>query len=273
MQFVLISTLHDPESRLYSLIEDKIVKLKSLFDNIIVCVTQKTGDNIINILQTNKIHVISYPGIKIIETYRKAIKKGLELAESNKKLFCIDFDRLLHWILEFPDELEEIITENCKSDFTIVGRTKRAFETHPTAMRETESIVNNLGSQLVNTNQNFDIISACWIFTKELASSLLKLKLESYTGFYCIWPLYLWKIAPTKAYIEVNGLEYETPDRFVQEIEANGYESWLNSIDTPIEWRRRVNIVRDCFNDLNKIGTLNLRSDFDSRKEPTPEHL
>ena len=73
---------------------------------------------------------------------------------------------------------------------------------------------------------------------------------------------YLWKMAPTKTYVEVEGLEYETPDRFIIEIQKWGYKSWLNHINTPTEWQRRVNIVRDGLNDLYSIGNIDINSNL-----------
>jgi len=259
MSFVGISTLHDPETRLYTLIENNIATIKSLFEDLVVCVTEKSGEEILTLFRTHNIHTLTDSSFKIITPYRKAIKKGLELTKANQKLFYIDFDRLVHWIITYPNELGEIFVENM-IDFTLVGRTSRAFKTHPVVMRETEIIINKLVSNLLSIDPVSDIISTCWIFTKELASSLLSLKLNSSTGFYSVWPLYLWKMAPTKTYIEVEGLEYETPDRFSEEIQQGGYESWLNGMNTPNEWRRRVNIVRDGLNDLHSIGDLDLKS-------------
>lgn len=259
MSFVGISTLHDPDSRLYSLIEKNITTIKSLFEDLVVCVTEKSGEEILNLFRTHNIHTLTDSSIKLITPYKKAIKKGLEFCKTNQKLFYVDFDRLVHWIITYPKELGEILAENMV-DFTLVGRTSRAFETHPVVMKETEIIINKLVSNVLSIDPVSDIISTCWVFTKELASSLLMLKLESSTGFYSVWPLYLWKMAPTKTYIEVEGLEYETPDRFIKEIQQVGYESWLSDMNTTNEWRRRVSIVRDGLNDLQLIGNLDIKS-------------
>jgi len=48
-----------------------------------------------------------------------------------------------------------------------------------------------------------------------------------------------YKIGFTRA----RGLEWETPDRYRKEIEAEGYRRWLRGFETPAEWRRRVRVA------------------------------
>jgi hypothetical protein len=66
-----------------------------------------------------------------------------------------------------------------------------------------------------------------------LAKKLLKTQTKSIYGFYCEWPITLWRHAENPAYVEVEGLEWETPDRYQEEIKKKGYERWLREFQTP----------------------------------------
>jgi hypothetical protein len=58
-------------------------------------------------------------------------------------LYC-DFDRVLHWMEFHPQELNEVAQQIGAHDFTILGRTPRAFATHPRLQRDTEAIINHV---------------------------------------------------------------------------------------------------------------------------------
>ena len=72
-------------------------------------------------------------------------------------------------------------------------------------------------------------------------------------GFYAEWPITLWRSARNPLYLECEGLEWETPDRYIEEIKAQGYEEWKKSFQTGSEWRRRSVMLRDFIDSaLNK---------------------
>ena len=72
-------------------------------------------------------------------------------------------------------------------------------------------------------------------------------------GFYASWPVILWKNAKNKKYIEVEGQEWETPDRFQKEINKQGYNNWLSQFQTIKEWKLRVRLLEDCVLELAKF--------------------
>lgn len=166
--------------------------------------------------------------------YRNAIKVAVDEIEKikaenrNKKLFYIDFDRLMHWCKNFPEELSHVMSHLNEKDLTLFGRSKRAFNSHASTQKETEIIINEIGSKILGLSNTYDIISVCWGFTPELGKKLLTVKNTTRTGFYGTWPLLLWKWASSKEYIETDGLEWETPDRYVKDIQE--IESLLISL-------------------------------------------
>src|SRR5688572_32721375 len=60
---------------------------------------------------------------------RDALECALRL-DAQVILFC-DFDRVLHWAECYPVELAGVAVDLAAHDFTVLGRTTRAFESHP----------------------------------------------------------------------------------------------------------------------------------------------
>jgi hypothetical protein len=242
--------------------QETVASIKSFFKKSYICYTPSTSSEFIQALEKEGFQVLSGANLDYINIYRRAIKAGLDSVANNRdaRLFYIDFDRLLHWCKNFPTELSKILSEITKMEFFMLGRTKRAFETHPSTQRETEIIVNELGSKILGLSKLQDIISVCWGFTYELGKKLLTIKTSTLTGFYGTWPLLLWHWASSKAYLEVQGLQWETPDRFRSEIQKVGYDVWLKSFENPGEWQKRVKILHDCLEELLNITNLKLIS-------------
>lgn len=109
----------------------------------------------------------------------------------------------------------------------------------------TESIGNTVTSQVLGFTEPQDVLGATWILTPALAGKILNLEPSNRYGFYAEWPIQLWNNSTNPAYIEVEGLEWETPDRYQQEIAQAGYLSWKKSYQNVREWRKRNLILRD----------------------------
>ncbi|MDD1777109.1 MAG: hypothetical protein LUQ65_03000, partial [Candidatus Helarchaeota archaeon] len=191
---ILVSTLHDPPFALKQIYQETVASIKSFFNKSYVCYTPSTSSEFVQALEKDRFQVLSGASLNHIDIYRRAIKAGLDSVANNRgaRLFYIDFDRLLHWCNNFPAELSKILGEITKMEFFMFGRTKRAFETHPSTQRETEIIVNKGGSKVLGLSKLQDIISVCWGFTYELGKKLLGVKTSTPTGFYGTWPLLLW---------------------------------------------------------------------------------
>ena len=102
----------------------------------------------------------------------------------------------------------------------------------------------------------------CFLISKELGNQIIKRKNNTITGFYSSWPIIFWNIAESKRYIEVEGLEWETPDQFKNEIDELGYEKWLRKFQSPTEWRKRVKLLHEGLLEILQLAELNLRESF-----------
>jgi len=251
-QVVLASTLHEPQNRLSILIERSHRMLKKIFKTIIVVATKKTHPDVVRLLENLNFDVKIGNG-SIVSNYKKALRETR--TENPENIFCCDFDRALHWIENYPEELAQTMEQNLIHDFILYGRTSRAFQTHPATQTDTEGIANQICSNILDLTETRDIISACWRFSPKLAEKIIQLPSKNRYGFYVQWPIHAWKIAERPTYIKVEGLEWETPDRYQSEIQKIGFEKWIKSFQTPREWRKRVQILRDVVESSLRIQT------------------
>lgn len=250
---ILCSTFHDPQLKLRKLITKALPLIERLFSTNIIACTEDTAKALEGALPKNEFIIVGTPSNKVVDTYILSFKTTLENLEPNNKIFYVDFDRLVHWVLEYPDEVENILQEHSGYDYLHIGRSKRAFDSHPETQKNTETIINRIGSETLGFDDEKDLISVCFIFTKTLCQKVLSLENKTSTGFYGTWPLIFWNNALTKNYIEVEGLEWETPDRFISEIKEIGYSNWLKHFQSASEWRKRVRFIDDFTTDLKDL--------------------
>ncbi|MFX0187857.1 MAG: hypothetical protein ACFE8A_08985 [Candidatus Hodarchaeota archaeon] len=254
--FLLCSTHHDPEFKLKNLLKKVASIIKKLFIKTIVCLTPTTSEKVYKFLSREGFMVIIGSSMRQIDIYRKALKTTLNNIEKQQteKIFYIDFDRLIHWIHAYPNELTNLINKKIDVDYLHIGRTSRAFDTHPSTQQKTEIIINEIVSKTLGFLETKDIISVCGIFTKELGEKIMRVKNETATGFYCTWPLFFWNWATKKQYIEVEGLEWETPDKFKVEITELGYKEWVKQFQSPLEWEKRVRFLHEGLLELSQVS-------------------
>lgn len=254
-ELILASTLHDPEGRLVYLITEIGPNIGKYFKNKVICLTSATAERERILFEKIGFHVLIEEGNIINKSYTKVIKFSMDLLESdNSKIMYIDFDRILHWYKNYKAEFEKTLSNYNEFDFVLIGRTDRAHKSHHEALYKTELILNKLFSQVLHLNHTMDMLCANWILTKSLAKKILSIKLYSSTGFYLYWPFVLWRENKNKIYIQVEGQEFETPDRFIDEIKKIGYNTWIETLDTGREWNRRVSIINDTFIEFMNHG-------------------
>ena len=263
VQIVSCSTFHDPDFSLKEDLKSALPLIKSIFHKSTVCITPSSNEEIMDMLKENDIEIAVGPKMERLGTYKKSMELGRDLIKDEKKqrLFYVDFDRLVHWANFHPLELSNLKNKINKCDYLHVGRTGRAFATHPETQIKTERIVNELSSKVMGMKETVDVISVCYFLTKDLAAALITQTMITDMGFYGAWPVLLWNWSSEqkKAYIEAEGLEWETPDRFKRQIEKIGHEKWVQQFKTPSEWKFRVKLMHECMTELMNISNLTLK--------------
>lgn len=255
---IIATTFHEPEFRLKGLIESCLSFITENKLKIIISHTSGTNKEVISYLRDNGF-ILTQPSVDDrVLTYIRSIEVAIDhiTDEENQRIFYIDFDRLLHWINNYPDELIKVLMKCNQYELLHIGRNQRAFETHPITQQNTERIVNQLGSRILGLSTTRDLISVSYSFTKSLAEELYPHPYTTKLGFYASWPVILWSYAKKIEYLEVDGQEWESPDRFQKEIKDLGYEKWIEQFQTAEEWRFRVNLLEDCIFELTQFLKL-----------------
>lgn len=234
----LISPLHDPEGKYLEIIKKWASLLPNFYSQIILRVTRKTNLKVLTKLQ-NLGFIVLQGDHPYGEAHRQALAYGLN--KRGKIFHCSDFDRILHWTSSHPKELKKTLKKANFADYIILGRTKRAFATHPPSWQLTEKIDNTLLSKVLGFT--VDIGAGSAILNQKAVKTILAKSKEMAFSILAEWPLLVKKVGLKVGYLAVEGYEWEDPDRFQKEIKKMGYQKWLESYDSLNEWQKRIEIT------------------------------
>lgn len=173
------------------------------------------------------------------ESVRRALASGAEYVQ-----YC-DFDRLLHWVEAHPAELHEVVAHIDRADCVVLGRTDHAWETHPRCMFETEALFNVAFSYLLGV-EGWDFGAGSRTFRREAAVFLLaNSPPEDGWAIDTAWPLMLARNGYRVSYRAVDGLEWETPDRYRDAAAPDTARREIaDAWDAdPIRWQERVGVA------------------------------
>lgn len=256
MHKITLATLfHDPEARLAYLTKKYGAKITSLFIDCFVVsdlATESDGRSLEPLIKAG-MTVVEKPEkhANEIGTGRRLALKAAVKDGVGEYIFYCDFDRLLHWIWRYPEELKRVLkNEVGKFDCTAVGRTERAFKTHPIEQREPEAATNEVIAKTVGLPK-LDVTTGAFIFNWSTAVAILKTYKEKASLFSSLsitdteWPMTAHLLGKTVGMIETEGLEFETPDAYRKEIAKLGYEEWLIQHFTEKEKAYRWSIANE----------------------------
>jgi hypothetical protein len=154
-----------------------------------------------------ELHVASRPSCQRYEALQHAWRSGAGY------IHCADGDRLLHWAETRFDELGAAVAAVQQSDCLIFGRSDRALATHPRTLRETEAIINAVGSYLLR--QPVDLGGGARGFSRPPAQAVLRHAIpENFADGE--WPVLAQRCGFRISTLAVDGLAWETPDHFQQ---------------------------------------------------------
>ena len=243
----LAVTIHQPDERLAGMAEAKLPALVARYASMTAFCSGSTHPTILGLLRDHGVTVevdgAPTAGIEHIgEVRRKTLRRGLRTGTSH--LQTCDFDRALHWVAHYPRELEAIIADIPNYDLLVLGRTDRAWATHPPYQAETEPLFNKVFALV--TGQRWDVGAGSRGLSRRAAEILLDLSREPTVGIDAEWPLLLLeRDSFCVGFRACEGLEFETADRFGPEIEAaGGYSAWEAQVSAdPARWTFRLKIA------------------------------
>jgi hypothetical protein len=246
---VLAATYHDPHGAMLAQAQRVVSVLHELYDAVVVLVTPTTSRQAIDQLRVLGVEIdVQQPyegdGIATLGLVRRD-SLDMALRWGASAIHLCDWDRILHWAEFHPDELREVVEAIPNYDLLILGRTERAFASHPQVQRDTEKLINHVFG--LAWGQSLDIGAGARGLSRRAARMLIDLpEPEPTAGNDGAWPLFLARQSElTIGYAATEGLEWETPDRHADEIAAaGGLDAWLAAYDAdPDHWAFRARLA------------------------------
>jgi hypothetical protein len=157
-----------------------------------------------------------------------------------------DFDRLLRWVETRPEEWRKVLRTIQEHDCLIIGRSPSSYQTHPQALIETEAISNLVVSHLVG--QTLDVSAGSKGFSSGACETIIDNSQPGFAlGTDAEWPLIIKRAGYQVDYLAVDGLDWESADRYRKE--AADQRSQKEAADLydadPQNWSRRMAVAME----------------------------
>ena len=205
-------------------------------------------------------HLQELPPVKVVITPDWSSGRYLALQHA-LEIDCThiqyaDFDRLLRWIETRPQEWQQTLEIIQQHDCLIIGRSAASYQTHPQALIQTEAISNLVVSYLAG--QAMDVSAGSKGFSREAAEYILANCEPGHAlGTDAEWPLVLSRAGFQVNYVTVDGLDWESADRF-QKTAADQHSQKKAAEDydaDPENWAKRVGVAMEIVQlGINTVG-------------------
>ncbi len=249
MDVTLAVIYHDPQGRLYEQIVRVLPVLTNIFGGLTVRASHVAYERSLALLASARALIERESSDradkepKLGKFRRAAVALALRL-NLPFIMYC-DCDRVLHWAEWYPEELAVIAARVAKLDLSVLGRTQRAFNSHPRVQRDTEAIVNHVFAGV--SGHAWDVTAGARGLSRGVAEAILNGCPDEEISTDVSWPLYVQRTGGfSQGYIAVEGLEFETADRHSDQVtRAGGRAEWQAQLDAdPARWVHRLNLAR-----------------------------
>ncbi len=242
----LAATLHDPDGRLLPALDRQADHLVG-YEAVAVAATPQTDPRLLARLR--QLGVLVVPGEARVGVSRRTALRAARGAAGGDVLAC-DFDRWLHWSGRFPEELAGVPGRLRRRRpapwYACLGRTARAFASHPPVQRVAERATNRVLSLLAGRRLDA-VAGACWL-SAEGAELILQRSVEPTNATDLEWPALVLRVDSRRlAALACEGLEFETAGFHGDEVAAAGGEAaWIRErYERPEVWRDRLRLAAD----------------------------
>lgn len=225
----LATLIKDPRGIFLKPLNEFLPVLKKIYAGIVIVTARDTHKDVIKNLEKDGCIVKLQKSSGIAEARRQAVRDGF--VDGCQHIHFCEIDRMLMWINRYPEELKTVVRQILNYDFLIIGRTQRAFDTHPKTHTETERLTNMVCSLLLG--RDIDVTAASRGISREAAKLILEFSKAEGVGTDAEWPIIIHcKSKMSIGHVQVEGLEFETGIKHPKEIEqAGGYENWKKRIE------------------------------------------
>ena len=241
MSIVLAATW-DPRGELARL-ERLMPLLRELYVALVVAVPDRADET-----TTARLTVLGVEAVLRASPWPKGRFLALETAVTFEAshVHYADLDRLIRWAETRPDELRATLVTLESVDALMIGRTPQALATHPAALLQTERSINTVFSHLLG--QPLDLPAGSKGFSRRAARYLLARTVPEHgLGTDATWPVLLARGGFTLTTIEVDGLDWETADRYLDAAADTRLQAEAATIydAAPDHWSYRVDLAHD----------------------------
>jgi hypothetical protein len=241
----LAATLHDPEGADLPALVAALPDLARRYAGLAIFATEETPDAVLRPLSEAGAAVSRHAS-----EYRHIGRRRLGAVERAARfapaVHLCDFDRLLHWWHHWRDELGAALARIPEVDLLILGRTERAWATHPANQVETEGLANRVVSHFYG--EPVDICAGSRGLSRRAVEYLAAHSRVRDVGTDGEWPLLLRRAGELRcAQLLTEGLEFETADRYPDEVAAaGGPVAWNAALDRDAaRWTFRTRLAGD----------------------------
>jgi len=249
----LVSTLHDPQGRMVGATDRLLGRVLELYESVAIVPTSATSPELLAALQGAIVEPLAESNGAIGVGRRHALRLGLRSGAEH--LHYCDFDRLLHWIGHYPRELASVLDAIRQHDYLILGRTARAFDSHPLVQRDTENVTNHAFSLWFG--RAVDVAAGSCGTSRRGAELILERSVCPTNATDAEWPALVSHHLGRECvgFLETEGLEFETPDYYVEEIAAAGsLAAWLEERSaSPANWVARARLALESLQALDAV--------------------
>ena len=252
----LATTVHDPDSRLVGLLRRHADAVRATYTVAVAAVTRQTAEATIEALHAAGITPVVEDDRGVGQARRTAVRAVTD-AGATSVLYC-DLDRWLHWREFWPQELAELPARLEGSRpaalYACLGRTTRAFGTHPKVQVACEDATNRAVSAAFR--RRCDVTAGAAWLSAEGARLVLADSVEPSNATDGEWPAIVWRHDPRRVLQTwCEGLEFETATFFKTEVDtAGGRDAWVRqTYDTSEAWASRLTLASATVNAFVRV--------------------
>lgn len=241
LPIALAATLHDPPGALRRDLQRAIPLLQARFAHVAVSVSPATSPQITALLRDAGMDAGTPPGNFRGPLYRLCVRRAL--VRGIERVHYLDLDRALHWLWAAPAEWDRVLRRSLRVSGLLIGRTRKAHQSHQRPLFATETIVNRLFCERLGWPGPVDFFVPSFALNVDDTRALLRRSRARDENFYGEWAAILGSLPGVDTYVECAGLEWETPDRDRRGVRRLGLPRWRARFETPAEWGLRVGMA------------------------------
>jgi hypothetical protein len=217
--------------------------LQEVYASLSICLPPGTPASTASVL-------VEIPGVRAVVSQDWSGGRHQALAEARQagqdQIHYMDFDRLLRWVETRPEEWRTATARLDQADCVVMGRTEPAYATHPQALVRTEALSNAVISHLLG--RRMDVSAGSKGFSRRAVDFLLENSPPGRAlGTDGEWPVLLHRAGFTILYFEVDGLDWESADRY-QDLAAGLIDQRRAAAAwdaDPKNWAHRLEVARE----------------------------